>query len=74
MATRIYALGPNQQLEDVVEGVGAAASSRIVNLTIDLATNAVTEGSTTRGILKSEVLIILDIFQQQIVRGNWPPA
>lgn len=74
MATRLYALGPNEQLENVVEGVGSAASSKIVNLTIDLSTSAVNEGTTTRGILKNEVLICLEIYQQYIVRSNWPPA
>lgn len=74
MATRLYALGPNQTLEDVVEGVGAAASSRIVNLTVDLASNAVTEGASSRAITKNEVLICLELFEAYIVRGNWPPA
>lgn len=74
MATRLYALNPNEPLENLVEGVGAAASSKIVNLTVDIATNVVTEGASSRGITKNEVLICLEIYAQHIVRSDWPPA
>lgn len=74
MATRLFTIGPDAKLVNVVEGVGAAASSQIINLTVDLASNTVNEGSSTRGVKKSEVLLALDTLKQYIIRGNWPPA
>jgi len=74
MATRRYGLKVGESLEQVTEGVGAATSSDNVELTVDLATSIVTDGGTTRGILKSEVLIILEIFKEYIFQNNWPPA
>jgi len=74
MATRRYGLKVGESLEQVTEGVGAATASDNVELTVDLATSIVTDGGTTRGILKSEVLIILEIFKEYIVQNNWPPA
>ncbi len=70
MATRYYAFNPGNHLEDIVESVGIANSSAVVELSIDLATNKVTEGGTTRAVLKSEVLIALDLFTQQIIRNS----
>lgn len=74
MATRMYGLNPSQPLENVVENVGSAASSAFIVLTVDLSTSAITEGSTTRGILKSEVILVMETLVQYIIRGNWPPA
>lgn len=70
MATRYYAFNPGNHLEDIVESVGAPNSSAVVELSIDLSTSLVTEGSGTRAISKSEVLIALEIFTQQIIRDT----
>lgn len=74
MATRLYGTNPSETLEQVREGAGSATSSAIVALTVDLATNAITEGSTTRQITKSEVVLALDLYKEYIIKGNWPPA
>ena len=75
MATRLYGANPGYKAEDVVEGVGSATSANNVELTVDLANTIVLdEGSSTRTISKTEVLIILNLFAQWITKGNWPPA
>lgn len=75
MATKVFILSPGDSLETVVEGVGGAVqSSEVIALTVDMATNLVTDGSTTRGILKSEVILALETLTQYLVRSNWPPA
>lgn len=74
MATRLYGANVGFHLEDVTEGVGSATTSHSIELTVDLATNLVTEGSSTRQILKNEVLIALNLFEQYIIKGKWPPA
>lgn len=74
MATRRYKISPSQPVESIVEEVGAAVNSNLVELTVELAVNAVNDGSTQRVISKMEVLEALDKFKQHIVEGNWPPA
>lgn len=74
MATRLYGANPGYQLESVSEGVGSATSSHDVELTVDLASTIVNDNGTTRTISKEEVLIILSLFEQYILRSNWPPA
>lgn len=74
MATRRYGLSAGENLEAVTEAVGAAVASDTVELTVDLATTTVKEGSTTRAILKEEVLLVLNLLEQYITRSNWPPA
>lgn len=74
MATRLYGLNPSQSLENVNESVGSATTARNVELTVDLANTIVSDSGTTRTISKNEVLLILEMFMQYIVRGNWPPA
>ena len=73
MATRIFALGPNGQLEDVQENVGPTATSGIIAIVVDLASN-VTDGSTSRGPTKSEVLLAIETLEQYLIKANWPPA
>jgi hypothetical protein len=41
---------------------------------VDLATTLVGDGASTRGILRQEVLDILEKFENHILKGNWPPA
>lgn len=74
MATRLYGANPGFALESVTEGVGSATSSHNVELTVDLASTIVTDNGTTRTISKSEVLLILELFQEYIAKSNWPPA
>lgn len=74
MATRRYKLSVGEGEFSVTEEVGAAVNSDTVELTVELATTAVNEGGSTRGILKQEVLDILDKFKNHITKGNWPPA
>ncbi len=78
MATRLYTIGPDARLGNVIEGVGAATSSaNLINLTIDLANTLVKDGATasgTRSVSKNEILLAIETLEQYIVRGNWPPA
>jgi len=72
MATRRFKASPGTTL--VVEEVGAANNSHVVEVTIDMATNLVTEGGSTRAIKKQEVLAALDKIKEKIITGNWLPA
>lgn len=74
MATRLYGANVGYTLEQVTEGVGSPVSAHNVELTVDLAATIVTDSGATRAILKNEVLIILDLFEQYITRSNWLPA
>ena len=75
MATRLYTLGPNGAIEDVIEGVGAATSSaNPINITVDIATTVVTDGSGTRVLDRSEVLNAIDAIKAHILKTQWPPA
>lgn len=74
MATRLFAIGPDCVLERVVEVVGSAATSAIINLTVDLATTAITEGGSTRAVKKEEVLRAIQTLEAYIIRKDWPPA
>lgn len=73
MATRRYKISAGEQ-SYVVEEVGAAVNSDTVELTVELSTSAITEGSGTRGIKKSEVLEALKKLENYIVSHQWPPA
>ena len=74
MATRLYGANPGFALENVTEGVGSATTSHNVELTVDLASTIVTDNGSTRSISKTEVLIILELFKEYIVKSNWTPA
>lgn len=74
MATRAYGVPPGKQQGGIVEFVGSATSSAAIVLTVDLATTAVTEGGTTRGVKLSEVLEALENARNYLIKGNWPPA
>ncbi len=75
MAVRLYALGANGNLENVIEGVGVANSAGVINLAIDLTTSgAYNVDNTTRAITKAEVILGLEVIMQYIIRGNWVPA
>lgn len=64
MATRRYKISRGETEFDIVEEVGAATASDNIELTVDLAVN----------LEKNEVLMALDMLQNHIVKGNWPPA
>lgn len=74
MATRIYGVSVGEGEFSVTEGVGSAVSADSVEVTVELATDEVNVGSSTRGILKEEVLAALDKIKNHIIKGNWPPA
>lgn len=75
MAVRLYAIGANGSLENVIEGVGVANSAGVINLAIDLTTSGVyNEGNTQRTITKSEIIECIEVLKQYIIRGNWTPA
>lgn len=74
MATEIWAVGPNSNLENVQVNVGPTATSAITALVVNLATNVVNDNGTTRGVKKEEVLQSIELIKESIVRGNWPPA
>lgn len=60
MATKVWLASPETAMENVVEGVGAAVqSSFCVAVTIDLATNKINDGSTTRVLQKREAILAL---------------
>jgi len=74
MATRLYSLNPGDVLENMTEAVGPATTTKAIELNVDLSNLIVTDGATTRTVTKTEVLIALELFQEYIVRSNWPPA
>lgn len=74
MATRRYGANPGYVLENVVEAVGAATVANNVELVVDLSNAIVTDAGATRTMSKTEVLLILELFKEYIVRSNWPPA
>jgi hypothetical protein len=74
MATRRYKLSPGTGEFSIVEEVGAATNSNLVELTVDLATTGVNANGSTRTITKAEVLEAIDKLENHIIKGNWPPA
>ncbi len=74
MATRRYKINPGETEFEIVEEVGAATNSDAVELTVDLATTAVNADGSTRAITKQEVLMAIEMLENHIVKGNWPPA
>jgi hypothetical protein len=69
MATRRYRLSVGDNIDQVVEEVGAAVSSESIELTVDLGDAKI---SSQEG--KMRVLNALEIFEAYITKGNWPPA
>jgi hypothetical protein len=75
MATRRYKLSPGNKYELMVEEVGLATVSNVVELTVDLATTTMNNvNGGTRQIQKEEVLEVLTKFKDHILAGKWPPA
>lgn len=74
MATRRYKISPGETEFQIVEEVGAATNSDVVELTVDLASTAVNERGSTRAIKKQEVLDALDKLKNHILKSNWTPA
>lgn len=74
MATWLWGANAGANLEQVIETTpGPATVSRNVELNVDLSAAIVTDSGGTRSILKNEVLLILNLFHQKIVRDNWLP-
>lgn len=64
MATRRYGLSRGETEFQVTEGVGSATASDNIELTVDLAVS----------LTKNEVILALEMLQNWIIKGNWPPA
>lgn len=64
MATRRYGLSRGETEFSVTEAVGSATASDNVELTVDLAVS----------LTKAEVLQIIEMFENHILKGQWPPA
>lgn len=69
MATIRLKLSPGAGEFAIVQEVGAATNSDAVELTIDMASTRVNEGASTRIIKKSEILDILEKFQNHIIKA-----
>lgn len=69
MATIRLKLSPGETEFQIVQETGAATNSDTVELTIDMATNLVNDKGTTRQIKKQEILDILDMFKNHIVKA-----
>lgn len=75
MATRTFAVNPTQRVSNVVEFVGAACTSRFINVTVDIATTVMGEGGSTRVLTKEEFINSLETIKEYVLRDNsWPPA
>ena len=74
MATRRYKISAGETEFSIVEEAGAAVNSDTVELTVELANTAVNDKGATRTISKSEVLQAIEMIENHIIKGNWPPA
>lgn len=64
MATRRYGLSQGETEFQVTEAVGAATASDSMEFTFDLAV----------GLHKDEILRALEMIQNHILKGQFPPA
>lgn len=69
MATRRYKISPGKSAYQIVDEVGAANNSDIVELTVDLAASV---GGVT--VSRDQVLQAIEQLEDYIMRGPWPPA
>lgn len=74
MATRRYGLSIGQTEFQVTEATGSATASNNIELTVDLASTIVNDtlapgGGGTRQVKKEEVLLILDMLRDHIVKN-----
>lgn len=76
MSTFLMAATAGQSLETISTGVGGAlqTSSNAIELQINQATTVVNDAGVTRQLSKNEVLLLLNIFEQYIIRMTWPFA
>ena len=75
MATWLWGANPGFQLDQVVEtNPGPATTANNVELNVDLSAAIVHDNGATRIISREEVLIILNLFSQKIIRDTWPPT
>lgn len=74
MATRLYSIAPGQTEFQIVQAVGSATVTQAIELTVDLSTSIVTEGTSTRAIRQEEVLRALDMLKNYILEHKWLPA
>lgn len=68
MATRRYKISPGMTEFQIIEEVGAAVNSNVIELTVDIS-NTVTDMGVTRKVKKSEVLLALEMLENHIVKN-----
>lgn len=71
MATRRFKISPGKTEFEIVEEVGAANNSDVVELTVDM-DSLVNDGGSTRKITKNEVLLALEMLKNHIIKAGWP--
>lgn len=74
--TKVYLTSPGTAVENIIEGstILAIQSSFLISVQWNNATGLITEGSTTRGLTKKEVVQALYEITEYIVRdpgGDW---
>lgn len=75
MANWLWGANPGYDLDQVVETPAAPASvANTVELNVDLSAAIVHDSGATRSISREEVLIILNLFSQKIIRDSWLPV
>lgn len=68
MATRRYKISPGKTEFQIVEEVGAANNSDVIELTVDIAPT-VTDMGVVRKVKKSEVLLALEMLENHILKN-----
>lgn len=76
MATRRYKISPGQTEFQVIEEVGAATNSNVVELTVDMAALVADANSSPnpRTITREEILLALEQIGNHIISNIYPPV
>jgi hypothetical protein len=75
MSTFLVGGKAGQNLEQLTaQAGGALQTSNAVELQVNQATSVVNDNGTTRQIYREEVLLLLNLFEQYIIRMSWPYA
>lgn len=73
MATRRISIGPGENVEAIVEAVGAATVTKPIEITIDTATTIVNGDSGTRAMRRDEVIAALYRAIDYLIKApSWP--
>ena len=74
MSVRIIGVPPGGNLENVTDYTGGTIVTDAIELNVNMATNVVTDGTTTRQISREEVILGMELLMQYVMRMSWPPA